>query len=396
MENNSYNTVSSLGVDIRLVKYALNSSNKISKIYFATAAKDGYTKDSSYSVSDKTYDRRALVMGTTNMTDQISVGNMLSNYYLNDGMLEFTVPNTNAEMLDSGNYSIATAKASSYLNKENAIGKDCIFGEFSDSKQTYPTVVIHYVGSVNAAAAVTDYGTADNNPCFMVDKISSGVDDDDNEIFTITGYSNGSEVKYTTKKNTLLAKQTGLFSSSTNSNNRNYDATLLWDAVNGVTEDGASLYAGARTLTDFISKGDVVGVAGSGSVLMLMVDASELADAVLSGTDLSTVNNGLYNAQNPGVSTSRDNIYIGKVSDSQLDDNAMMSVAGYKNVFDTSRGMDTLLISESGKLTLSAENNSTIADVMDFDDDTRVGDFAFVRYANKGTIQEIFLFRFED
>lgn len=397
MNNISYNTVGVAGgtASIRLVKYSTNSKNQISKLYVATTVKDDYEKSGSYSDTEKTYDRKALIMNTTNMTSTMSVGNMLgSKYYMSDGMLEFTVPNQDEQMNDTGNYSVQKVNASVYLNKENNIGKDCIFGEFSDSKQTYPTVVIRYVGALTNAAVNTDYGSADNNSCFMLDKILTGVDADDEVVYTLVGRQNGGEARYTTKQNTLLTKMTGPFGEGGDSG-RQYVATDLWDAVDGINPNASSLYPGAKTLPDILGKGDIIGVAGGGSVLMLMVDASELADAVKSGTDLSTVNNGLYNMQNPGASSSRDNIYVGKISDSELDANAMMSVADYKVVFDPTRGMDTVLVDEAGNISIS-DDMSTVADVMDYNDNLGVGDFAFVRYANKGNLQEIYIFRFED
>jgi hypothetical protein len=390
LENGSYNTDDSLGVDIRLVKYSVNSSDKITKLYCATKAKSGYTKDSSYSDANKTYDRKALVMGTSNMNGKVSAGNMLDTYYLNDGLIEFTVPNSNSDMTKVDNYSISTAKASAYLEKENGLAKDCIFGEFSDSKQTYPTVVVNFVGSVDNAAVASDYGTADNNPCFMVKRIENGVDDDNDEVYTLVGYLNGGEVKYTTKKNTLLTKVTGALSGSAA---KVYNTTDLWNAVDGMLSTGKALYPSAKNLQDIIGVGDIIGVQNNGSILMLMLDASELADGVLSGNVPTLYDDSTDNAN---TSTTRDQIYIGKVSDSDLGDNAMITVAGRKTVFDTSRGMDTLLIDEAGKVTLSAENSSTIADITDFDEDSNTGDYAFVRYANKGTLQEIYLFRFED
>ena len=124
---------------------------------------------------------------------------------------------------------------------------------------------------------------------------------------------------------------------------------------------------------------------------MMMVDASEFVEGVQSGS-IPT----LYNSQNPGVSSSRDNLYMGMVSDSDMGENAIMSVAGYKCVFDNSRAMDTVVVSANGSIKVDSANVSTIADVIDYDEETNTGDFAFVRYANKVTLQEVILFRFED
>lgn len=128
----SYNTMGTN--EIRLVKYSINSKNKLTKLHVATTAQSGYEKGSYYSDSEKVYDKDAVTINTTNMTGYSSTGNMLGDYYLKDGMLEFTVPNNNEKMSTASNYSVATVNASAYLNKENSIGKDCVFGEFSDTK----------------------------------------------------------------------------------------------------------------------------------------------------------------------------------------------------------------------------------------------------------------------
>ncbi len=379
------NSVAMPPAQVRLVKFSVNAKDKLTKFYVATAAEDGYQKGSYYSDSEQIYDKAAVTMGTTNMTNYSSTGNMLGSYYLKDGMLEFTVPNNNDKMSDANNYSIATVNASAYLNKEDSIGKDCIFGEFSDSKQTYPTVVVRFVGSSDEAAPTTDYGTADNNPLFMVKKIFEGVDDDDEVIYTIVGYQNGSEVRYTTKANTTLAKRVGKF------NDRDYNATAVWDAVDGMTSEGASMYPGAETIADIIGVGDILGVDNNGTVFMMMVDASEFAEQVKDGNV-----DAIYSESDPGKSSSRDNLYMGMVSGSDLDEMAVMTVGTYKLTFDPARSMDTLVIEPSGEFVLSTENISTISDVVDFDEPERAGDYAFVRYANKGSLQEIFLFRFEN
>ena len=89
---------------------------------------------------------------------------------MSDGMLEFVVPNNNSSMSDNATYAVNKVSASAYLDKENGSSKNFIVGEYSDDKQTYPTIVIRFEGSDDDAKLVTDYGTADNNPCFMLDK----------------------------------------------------------------------------------------------------------------------------------------------------------------------------------------------------------------------------------
>lgn len=379
-------------VDIRLVKFGTNSKGEISKMYFATAVAKGLQKGSEF--SSTSYDKKALVVENVNMTGALASGNLISGnggaFYMSDGMIEFTVPNSNELMTNTDTYAVTTsAKAAGYLDKENGVARDFIVGEYSDSKQTYPTVVVRFVGSSDQAKMVTDYGTADNNPCFMLEKIYSGVDDDDNDVYTLVGYQNGGQVKYTTKKNTLVAKLAGAFADNgKNDSGRTYNATEIWDGINGMNAKGKVLYPGAKTLIDVLEKGDVLGVGGNGDVFILMVDASELAEKVKNGE--------MEDAAYGGASSSRDNIYIGRVQDSDLGDDAVMTVAGRRLLFDPGRAMDTTVIDEAGHVNFSAEDVSTIADVMDFDDDYNTGDYAFVRYANKGVLQEVFLFRFED
>lgn len=328
------------------------------------------------------------------MNGAVASGNLISGaggaYYMSDGMIEFTVPNSNELMNSTDTYSVTTsAKASQYIDRENGVAKDFIVGEYSDSKQTYPTVVVRFVGSSDQPKVITDYGTADNNPCFMLEKIYSGVDADDNVVYTLVGYQNGGQVKYTTKNNTLVAKLAGAFADNGRGDSgRTYNATEVWDGINGMNSKGKELYPSAKELTDVLGEGDILGVGGNGDTFILMVDASELAEKVKNGE--------MEDAAYGGASSSRDSIYIGRVQDSDLGDDAVMTVAGRRLLFDPGRAMDTTLVDEAGHVDFSSEDVSTIADVMDFDDEYGTGDYAFVRYANKGNLQEIFIYRFED
>lgn len=381
LKNISYNTASN-GVEIRLVKFGTNSKGEISKLYVAQALKSGLTKGSSY--SSTTYDKKSLVVEPTDLTGKVSSGNLIESYYMSDGMLEFVVPNNNSSMSDNATYAVNKVSASAYLDKENGSSKNFIVGEYSDDKQTYPTIVIRFEGSDDDAKLVTDYGTADNNPCFMLDKILTGVDEDDNTVYTLVGYRNGGQVKYTTKKNSTFAKLAGEF---TGTGNRDYNATKMWDAVNGMSSEGKTEYPNAKTLTDMIEPGDIIGVAGNGNVLILMVDASELASQIK--------NNSFDDKAYAGASSGRDSLYIGRVQDSDLGENAVMTVSGRRLLFDAGNAMDTAVINEAGAVSFSTEDVSTIADVIDFNDDTNTGDYAFARYANKGTLQEVFIYRFD-
>ena len=107
-----------------------------------------------------------------------------------------SVPKTAADMKNADNYKVGTVNSGSYVVRENGSSRDFVVGQFENTN--VPTILINFTSSADALAAVKDIDTAANNPTMVVNEIETGVDDDDNTVYTINGYFNGAEVSLTT------------------------------------------------------------------------------------------------------------------------------------------------------------------------------------------------------
>lgn len=115
-----------------------------------------------------------------------------------------SVPKTAEDMKNADNYKVGTVNSGSYVVRENGSSRDFVVGQFENTN--VPTILINFTSSADALAAVKDIDTAANNPTMVVNEIETGVDDDDNTVYTINGYFNGAEVSLTTTKNAVLGK----------------------------------------------------------------------------------------------------------------------------------------------------------------------------------------------
>ena len=97
---------------------------------------------------------------------------------------------------------VGTVNSGSYVVRENGSSRDFVVGQFENTN--VPTILINFTSSADALAAVKDIDTAANNPTMVVNEIETGVDDDDNTVYTINGYFNGAEVSLTTTKNAVF------------------------------------------------------------------------------------------------------------------------------------------------------------------------------------------------
>lgn len=220
------------------------------------------------------------------------------------------------------------------------------------------------------------YGTANNNPTMVVKKVFSNVNDFGETEYIVVGYSNGGEVRYTSKASTLVAKMTAQFNGS-----RYYIGEELWRADMDMGTE----------FTDLIQPGDIVGVQDGGAIFMIMTDAQELIDGVKSG-DIPD----LYNMRNMGVSAARDSIIMGGVESVEInEDFAFVSAQDYKMGMDISRCIDVVNVSENGEVTVDDKNIISLVELEPFDAETGKGDYLFARYANKGSLQEVYVYRFE-
>lgn len=224
-------------------------------------------------------------------------------------------------------------------------------------------------------STIKNYGTAENNPTIIVKKIFSGVDDDGDTIYTVVGQQSGSEVRYTTKANTLVAKMTEPFNGS-----QYYNAEELWRA---------DLDKGTE-FTEVLKEGDIVGVKDSGRIFMIMTDAEELARGVKTGEVPE-----LYNMVNSGRSLARDMFVMGPLSSAEINnDYAFVCACDYNMYIDAARSIDVINVSADGEISLSKETD-TVLDLVPFDSETNTGDYVYARYANKGNLQEMYIYRFE-
>ena len=372
---------SSTGVQIRLVKYKANADNTLSRLYFAVD-------------SSKITNESALRINPTNLGGKGANSGLVSGYQINDGIMEISVPKNASDMKDADNYKFGTVNASSYVVRENGASFDFVIGEFTSS--IAPSLAIKFTSSADAIAYVGDIDTAANNPVMVVDEIDSGVDEDDNVVYTIRGYANGAEASVTTTKNTSIAK---IKASGSNmaigdkydengnrvSGARMYNHTKLWDAKNGFASSDL------KTFDDVISQGDVILYESSGDRIIKLLDAGDIYTLVKDGKDngvmLGAKNN--YNTRNI--------FYFQSLEDHDLDDIAWIAQKGIERVsFDSTKLMDTIEINiNTGKVSIDTEG-SEISDLIDFDEDTKTGDYAFARLADKGNLQEIIIYRFVD
>lgn len=380
IDGNKFLMFNSGTTPIRLVKYKANSSDVISRMYCAV---DSSAVD----------DEDALRINPRNLGGIGSASGLVGGYQIVDGLIEFSVPKNVEDMKDAENYKVGETASSQYVVRENGANFQFAIGEFTSS--VAPSLTIKFTDSADAAAYVGDMDTAGNNPAMVVEEISMGVDDDDNPIYTINGYSNGAEVSVTTTKNTSIAKTTATtdmaigdkYDEAGNkiTGARMYVHQKLWDAVNGFDPKG-----GAETFSDVLSEGDIIIYETSGDRILKLYDAGEVYDYVVNGGPSVMV--GAKNNYN-----TRNIFYFDYLVDSDLGDIAWLEQNGIDRIsFDASKLMDTVEINvNTGSVTIDTEG-SDISDLVQFDSETKTGDYVFARMCDKGALQEIMIYRFVD
>lgn len=348
---------------IKLVKYKLNSSNELSRIYCAVDA-------------TKVSDTSALRINTSNLNGVAALNGAVNGYNITDGILEFSVPNSEADMKTASNYSVGEVTSSKYVVRENGASVDYVIGEFKNSINA--NLLITFTASGSAAAAFTDMDSANSGPSVMVvDTIAEGYDDDnDLPIYSITGYTGGSKVSITTNKNTNVGVFTTQSIWSSSNNGRNYAPTSVWTAKDS-----------SDSLAKYIAKGDIILYTTDGKLIARYASASK--DITFTDGEVSSLPVTIGN--NANKSSSRVAYYFNKVLDHDLTDVAYVKLDGVTNniIFDSSTAIDVVTISTSGKVEIDKETAS-ISEVED-------GDYMFVNYADKGSvIKSMIIYRIED
>lgn len=363
------------GTQIRLVKYRVNSNDEITALYCATSG----TKEPE-TMTD------ALILNPSSLAGQASSGSLVGGYYMTDGMIVLRAPDSNSNMTDAGSYSFGTATASNYLNNENGVNTVFIVGQFEDGNA--PQLVIEFAGSSNDPTKLSDYDSAGDNPTMVVSRIGVGIDEEDNEIYTITGYSNGAEVTYTTRKNSTLWDLTGM-------NNRQYAGNCVWSPAEG---------SGGK-LTDVLKKGDIIGIADNGGILMRLVKIDDILSYVQNGSTTSPLINQVCIANG---SASRDFFYFGGILQNSLGSTGILEIGGTVMTgssagqttsrvmeVDGAKVFDLITITADGEIFYDSEG-TTLGELTNYDPNIKYGDLAFMRVANKGSLREVYIYRIED
>ncbi len=284
---------------VKLCKYSVNSKDEITKLYVAVDAS---------TVSDGS---DALTLYNGNLNGVASIGGTVAGYYINDGIIEFTVPDDASDRTSGSNYNVGTVTASSYKNYENGVAVNYTIGDFTNVR--YPSVLVKFSTSATSVHPITDVDTAVSNSTFMLSKVNEAVDSDGDTIFELRGYSNGTEISYMTASNTGVYDYTGWDDS---------DGKFVGDILFNATKDEP------ETLLNSIQPGDVFVVTTSGStatVLVRMVDVNDVAATAIKGES------GAFEAPSGSSakgSNTRDKYYGGFVSGVDTSDSAFISLMG--------------------------------------------------------------------
>lgn len=370
-QNNTYLTSGKF--QIRACKYKVNSKGELIQLYMAV----DYTK---------VKDTEAMRMMTSNLRGVGTSAGTISGKTIENDALVMWAPSDTEDMKAESNYSVGTSTVSSFLNS-NGVQRDFFIGEFEDDR--YANVVFALAGSSNEAASISDYGTADDNPCAVVTETSVGWDSQEQEtIYNFTANRSGSEATYTTSKNTLLAKikPAGFVSG------REYSVDSIWTGLDGTA------------LSTALREGDVLGIKGgtSVSVLIKMVDVEALTKTIVSGET-----NGQYTGYT-AFSDTRDGIGIGTVANIDVSDSVYFSLnradgseaKAWSLAGSTSIVLINVTTDENGNF-VSADVDSQViepSELIEFNMDGAMptGDAMFFRNFKNDAQREVFVYRFND
>lgn len=360
------------GYQVRLCKFRVNSNGQINKLYMAV---------DSASCSDK----NAVVIDTKNLRGVGSVGVKVNKRTIPDGIVGFNVPRTASDMGTASNYSTFSVSASSYVRTAGT-ELDYIIGEFSNDDRA--GVLIQFNTSSTSAASTSDYSTVADNPCMVVTRIDSGVDENKEPVYIIVGRRNGAEVSYSTKENTVLTKslKSGILGNPDRGSSAYYATSPLWDAIS--SED---------SIENYLNVGDVLGVQadnkGNAEILIKMVDIKELAKLAVTGTGDQYV--GYQRA-----SDTRDGFGVGSVTELDNSGDTYFTIAGDKSWYlSSSASVDMVEVTTDAnglvKATVS-KDTYTAAEIMEFNQSFVEGDFIFSRNFKNDAQREAIIFRFND
>ena len=326
----------------------------------------------------------ALILDMNDHSGSTLVGGLVAGYVITDDIVEFQVPNDMKDYNDSDAYVVGNVTSSKYNLRENGLS-DSWFA--ADADGTKPGALVRYVANASKPVQAADMDNVGGPSSMVVDSIDVGVDDDENTIYVINGYLGGSEVSVTTKKNSSLAELQGYY------NNREYISTggtsiVSWG--NDTNANGNVWEAGDEDsgsyLTDFLHEGDII--ITDGTYILIYASAQDIYTGLRKGEDVSKFVTG---------SETRNYFWFDRVIDSDFSDTPWMSVGGNTLSADASMSFDVVEIDLSARNAKSAvkvsDDLASIADVEVYSSDQDEYDYGYARFANKGGLQEVIIYR---
>ncbi|MGN0106502.1 MAG: hypothetical protein ACI4A5_02240, partial [Hominilimicola sp.] len=370
---------------VRLVKFKANSSNQLSRLYCAVnvvnEAEKYYSADSDYVKDGKNItdpyvpssdisrlkDSNALIFDMTNKSGSTLVGGLVGGYVITDDIIQFGVPKTISDYKKADSYEIKNVVSAQYNLKENGLSDDYIIADFDG---TSPAAIIRFIDDADNPVNPADLDNVSGPSSMVVDDIDIGYDDDDNIIYTINGYLGGNNVSVTTRKTSALAEVTGY-------NDKKYAVgDVLWKGTD----------TSENSLTDYIDTGDII--ITDGTYILLYADASAIYEQLKNGETPSKYVQG---------SETRNYFWFDRISDSDTDDTPWMRIGANVLSADVKLGMDIVEIDLSqnnvNKAISISDDLATIADVEPYRADDEEYDYGFARFANKGILQEVIIYR---
>ena len=376
------------GTEIRLCKFRVNSSGLVNMLYMATDA-------------SKIKNNKAVVVDTVDLRGSTATGSTVNGRIIADGIVGFNVPSNASDMNSDSEYSTFNVSSGTYVSKSNGVERDFIVGEFTNTRDA--NVLIQFNTSANEAVAVTDYGTASDNPVMVVSSVEEGFDPDTGDtIYYVVGRRNGAAVSYATTSNTSLYRSAPTSFYDGTSSNSSY-ATVpnkqpIWSATDSTDSIGKYLHPG-----------DIVGVSASGAgahIFIKFVDVKELADRAILGSDEAVGESyGQFLGYNT-ISDSRDAYGIGAVADLSTADDTYFDIVDPETnetlkgwVFASSLALDVIEVTTDEDGFVSAKvtkDGYEPSELMNYSSRNQIGDFVFFRHFRYQDQREAFVYRFND
>ena len=321
----------------------------------------------------------ALILDLTNRSGSTLVGGMVGGYVITDDIVEFGVPDALEDYNDSDSYTVGNVVASKYNLRENGLSDTWYV---ADADGTKPGAIIRTVENASKPVNPVDLDNVGGPSAMVVDTIDIGVDDDENTIYVINGYVGGSETSVTTKKTSALAELTRY-------NDKKYGTDAGTSIINWGGNGTVWTADSSDSLTDYIHEGDIV--ITDGKYILAYASAQDVYEKLLKAEDIAKTVSG---------SETRNYFWFDRILDSDIGDTSWMSIGSHTLSADPSMAFDIVEIDLAAK---SAKNAVTISDdlgnitdVEVFDPEANEYDYAFARFANKGSLQEVIIYRIKN